>query len=47
MRPRDMESDVTNMRLADQALKTRDTKIESRNVDVFYGDNHAIKDVRR
>ena len=36
---------MTNMRLSDQAAKTQGVKIESRNVDVFYADNHAIKDV--
>ncbi|QHQ37382.1 phosphate ABC transporter ATP-binding protein PstB [Algicella marina] len=36
---------MTNMRLADQKVKHADVKIEARDVDVFYGTNHAIKSV--
>jgi phosphate transport system ATP-binding protein len=36
---------MTNMRMTDAALDTQDVKITAKNVDVFYGENHAIKDV--
>ncbi|MEO1549263.1 MAG: phosphate ABC transporter ATP-binding protein PstB [Pseudomonadota bacterium] len=36
---------MTNMRMTDQDLSTRDTKIEARDVHVFYGDNEAINGV--
>ncbi|MEM7491475.1 MAG: phosphate ABC transporter ATP-binding protein PstB [Pseudomonadota bacterium] len=36
---------MNDMRLTERALDTQTTKITARNVQVFYGDNHAIKDV--
>ncbi len=36
---------MTNMTLADRAVGTQDVKMSSKNVDVYYADNHAIKDV--
>ena len=36
---------MTNMRMTDQDLSTRETKIETRGVHVFYGDNEAINGV--
>ena len=36
---------MNDMRLAERALDIDDPKITARNVDVFYGDTHAIKDV--
>ena len=36
---------MTNLRMTDQSVDHNDIKIQSRNVDVFYGTNHAIKDV--
>ena len=36
---------MNDMRLAERALDVGDPKITARNVDVFYGDTHAIKDV--
>ena len=36
---------MTNMRLTEAGLNAHNTKILAQNVDVFYGDNHAIKDV--
>lgn len=33
------------MTLADRAVGTQDVKMSSKNVDVYYADNHAIKDV--
>ncbi len=36
---------MNDMRLLERATKMHDIKISSRNVDVFYGDTHAIKDV--
>ena len=36
---------MNDMRLAERALDVDDPKITARNVDVFYGDTHAIKDV--
>ena len=36
---------MTNQRLADAQSAREDTKISARDVDVFYGDNHAIKSV--
>ena len=36
---------MTNMRMTEKGVTTDDVKISTRNVDVFYGDNHAIKDV--
>jgi phosphate transport system ATP-binding protein len=32
-------------RLVERAVQTDEVKFSARNVDVFYGDNHAIKDV--
>ena len=40
-----MEQAVTNMRVEDAAITSRDVKMSGRGVDVFYGSNHAIKDV--
>lgn len=36
---------MTNMRINEAGIDARDTKISTKNVDVFYGDTHAIKDV--
>ena len=36
---------MNDMRLMDRAVDTDEPKIRARHVDVFYGDNHAIKDV--
>ncbi len=36
---------MTNMRLNEKNISNREIKIASKNVDVFYGDTHAIKDV--
>ena len=36
---------MNDMRPADRRVEARDTKISARNVDVFYGETHAIKDV--
>ena len=36
---------MNDMRLGDRAKQMDDTKIRARGVNVFYGDNHAIKDV--
>jgi phosphate transport system ATP-binding protein len=36
---------MTNMRMTETALDTQDVKIVAKNVDVYYGDNHAIDDV--
>lgn len=36
---------MNDMQLAEQSVNTRDIKIRASGVDVFYGDNHAIKDV--
>ncbi|QPH55327.1 phosphate ABC transporter ATP-binding protein [Pontivivens ytuae] len=36
---------MTNMRLNEKNISNREVKIASKNVDVFYGDTHAIKDV--
>lgn len=36
---------MTNMKLQEQGIDSRDVKIASKNVDVFYGDTHAIQDV--
>ena len=36
---------MTNMRLDEAGVNDREIKFETRNVDVFYGDAHAIKDV--
>ncbi len=36
---------MTNMRMTEKSLTARENKIEARNVDVFYGDTHAIKAV--
>jgi len=37
--------DMTNMTLAERGVDTLDVKMSSRNVDVYYADTHAIKDV--
>ena len=37
--------DMTNMRLNEARVGDRGVKMETANVDVFYGDTHAIKDV--
>nr|WP_184008431.1 phosphate ABC transporter ATP-binding protein PstB [Rubricella aquisinus] len=36
---------MTNMRMTDKSVDTNDIKISARNVDVYYGDTHAIKSV--
>jgi len=36
---------MTNLRMTDQSVDHNEIKIQSRNVDVFYADNHAIKAV--
>ena len=36
---------MTNMTLADKAVDDQDVKMSARGVDVYYGDNHAIKNV--
>ena len=36
---------MTNMRMNEAGVNMRDIKISTKNVDVFYGDTHAIKDV--
>lgn len=36
---------MTNMKMTEQGLSHRDVKIEARDVDVFYGSNHAIRSV--
>jgi phosphate transport system ATP-binding protein len=36
---------MNDMRLAERSVETTDIKIAARKVDVFYGSNHAIKDV--
>ncbi|MEM8871918.1 MAG: phosphate ABC transporter ATP-binding protein PstB [Pseudomonadota bacterium] len=36
---------MTNMRMADEANRMQDTKIESKDVHVYYGSNEAIKGV--
>ncbi len=36
---------MNDMRLIERAVDMNDTKISARNVQVYYGDNHAIKDV--
>ncbi len=36
---------MTNMTMTDRAAQDQDVKISSKNVDVYYADNHAIKDV--
>ena len=36
---------MTNMRLSEAGVDQRDIKIEAKDVNVHYGDNHAIKDV--
>jgi len=40
-----MEQAVTNMRVADAANKHQDVKMSGRDVNVYYGKNHAIKSV--
>ena len=37
---------MNGMRPAERATAMTETKISARNVDVFYGETHAIKDVR-
>ena len=36
---------MNDMRLIERATEMQDTKISAKDVNVFYGDNHAIKDV--
>ena len=36
---------MNDMRLIERAVDMNETKISARNVDVYYGTNHAIKDV--
>ncbi|MCC0068339.1 MAG: phosphate ABC transporter ATP-binding protein [Rhodobacteraceae bacterium] len=36
---------MDDMRLAEKAVNAAETKIAARNVQVYYGDSHAIKDV--
>ena len=36
---------MNDMRLMERAVELQDPKISARNVDVFYGDTHAIRDV--
>ena len=36
---------MNDMRLTERAVELEEPKISARNVDVFYGDTHAIKDV--
>ena len=36
---------MNDMRLVERTVDTNEIKISARNVDVFYGDTHAIKDV--
>ena len=36
---------MNDLRLTERDVSTTDIKIEARDVDVFYGDNHAIKSV--
>ncbi len=36
---------MTNMRVNEAAIDARDVKVKASNVDVYYADNHAIKDV--
>lgn len=36
---------MNDMRLMERAVDTTDIKISAKNVQVYYGDNHAIKDV--
>jgi len=36
---------MTNMKLTEPGVDTHAVKMSSKNVDVFYGDNHAIQDV--
>ncbi len=36
---------MNDMRIAERDVDTKDIKISARKVQVFYGDNHAIKDV--
>ena len=36
---------MNDMRLTERAVDTNQLKITARDVQVFYGDNHAIKDV--
>ena len=36
---------MTNMTLSEPGVDTHAVKMSSKNVDVFYGDNHAIQDV--
>ena len=38
-------SDMNDMRLVERAVDTNTVKILARKVQVYYGDNHAIKDV--
>ena len=39
------DTTMTNMRMSDQKLKTSGVKIVANDVNVYYGDNHAIKNV--
>src|SRR6056297_2909737 len=36
---------MNDMRIAERAVEVTNVKITARNVQVFYGDTHAIKDV--
>ena len=36
---------MNDMRIIDRATGMRDTKISATDVNVYYGDNHAIKDL--
>lgn len=36
---------MTNMTITERSVGDQDVKISSKNVDVYYGDNHAIQDV--
>src|SRR6056297_1448469 len=40
-----MDTDMNDMRKIEREARMTDTKITARNVNVFYGETHAIKDV--
>ena len=39
------DAKMNDMRMTERGVNTKDIKIEARKVQVFYGANHAIKDV--